>query len=672
MTSNSNHTENLSGAYPVYLGLWTNWSHGYVLGATLTVTRQNATLLIAFTSTFIAFVANRVWRTSSFFLHRCYSSLTPQDVTYHQLQAILRNASAADEALGLLMKLLCSKRRRRVNRLRIVLVAFVAIALITVFTLLGGFSSRLALPDNEVLVKSARCGYLFPGNAINDDDLFDAIADTAEKIKNAANYAQQCYSSSSAPGQLDCDRFVVRRLTSSVDMNASCPFDDSVCLRSAGNLRIDSGYIDSHIHLGMNALPALRILWKRVFHCAPLATREFTSQDTQSPTNDTLFHYGNFTIDNDLTDYVFRSRDLEAQYKYVLSQNSPSTDINYQLNGFVSIVDDGTIAEDLSDFAPIESLSRKDADTSLVMLSGNGVLFTGFTDDPWYDVSQKTTSAPINGVGSPVVNYTIHLPRKPASPIGCTEQHQFCNNKDSRQCGPLASFRDAVFGAAHVFNTTYTVETEEAAQFTYFFNRFLASDYNVVHVVKKLGPAALLSQRTLDSGLQGALSSNQWQLDVGNWWNISMAMAQAVSFDSAYGPIDPALQRLRENYTSPLFFSKMKTTAFTSLSVFGLIFTYVVGLLLMLISYALEPVSTWIHKRKGPGQYKHLEWTTNATLQLQRLAHEGIGQGKWSRGARAIPTTAENEFLALLDISNPDHPVLSPMIRREPQRKLQP
>lgn len=77
-------------------------------------------------------------------------------------------------------------------------------------------------------------------------------------------------------------------------------------------------------------------------------------------------------------------------------------------------------------------------------------------------------------------------------------------------------------------------------------------------------------------------------------------------------------------------------------------------------SYLVEPASAWLHKRRAHGRYTHLEWTTNATLQLQRLAHEGIGQGTWSNGAETIPITKDEETLALLDISDLEHPILRP------------
>jgi hypothetical protein len=47
--------------YAVYTGYWTNWSQSPVFRATLTLTRSDANLLIAFIAFFIAFVGTRFW-----------------------------------------------------------------------------------------------------------------------------------------------------------------------------------------------------------------------------------------------------------------------------------------------------------------------------------------------------------------------------------------------------------------------------------------------------------------------------------------------------------------------------------------------------------------------------------------------------------------------------------
>lgn len=59
-------------------------------------------------------------------------------------------------------------------------------------------------------------------------------------------------------------------------------------------------------------------------------------------------------------------------------------------------------------------------------------------------------------------------------------------------------------------------------------------------------------------------------------------------------------------------------------------------------------------------QYAYLEWITNETLQLHRVAHEGPNKADetWSRCTSWVPTTAPGALLSSLDISDLKHPRL--------------
>lgn len=59
-------------------------------------------------------------------------------------------------------------------------------------------------------------------------------------------------------------------------------------------------------------------------------------------------------------------------------------------------------------------------------------------------------------------------------------------------------------------------------------------------------------------------------------------------------------------------------------------------------------------------QYAYLEWITNDTLQLHRVAHEGSNKTDetWSRCTSWVPTTAPGALLSSLDISDLKHPRL--------------
>lgn len=89
-------------------------------------------------------------------------------------------------------------------------------------------------------------------------------------------------------------------------------------------------------------------------------------------------------------------------------------------------------------------------------------------------------------------------------------------------------------------------------------------------------------------------------------------------------------------------------------------FAYTLGCLIVITSYSLEPILACLHRRRKYRQYAYLEWVTNETLQLHRVAHERPNEvvRTWSRCTGWVPTTAPGVLLSSLDISNLKHPRL--------------
>ncbi|KAI9683248.1 MAG: hypothetical protein M1822_006113 [Bathelium mastoideum] len=104
--------------------------------------------------------------------------------------------------------------------------------------------------------------------------------------------------------------------------------------------------------------------------------------------------------------------------------------------------------------------------------------------------------------------------------------------------------------------------------------------------------------------------------------------------------------------------SALVSTDYTSFSTLGLILTFVIGIIFIVISYFLEQILHWVQRRWRWDNYALTEWSTNETLQLQSLAHEGFGAGTWIRKIGCVPTTVPKELLATLDLSDPMHPLL--------------
>lgn len=282
----------LTEEYPIYRGVWTNWDRGPILGSTLTLPRRDADQLIAFTAFFVALVSSRFWRLASQVYHRCYSTQDPRDALHHQRQAILRNSvSALSDSLQLIA--LSWTWRGPVSRgiRRTFPVAISAVLCAAGFATASVLSSWISTAFNdEVLISGARCGILetFEGN-LDSGSLIGPYM--ARQVSNAENYAQQCYASKSAR-MFDCSLFVKDHLPGSIDQKAPCPFRSEICRSNASNLYLDSGFLDSGKHFGLNTPPNERILFRNVLHCAPLVTEGYSSSRNSTQANYTRYHYG--------------------------------------------------------------------------------------------------------------------------------------------------------------------------------------------------------------------------------------------------------------------------------------------------------------------------------------------------------------------------------------------
>lgn len=273
------NTGDRAPAFEIYHGFWTNWSYGPIFGRILTISRQNADLVIAFSGVFVTFVGVRFWRILSLACHRFFSSSCPQGALYHQRQTILRNSSSADSAFITFVGLCWAWRRtnERVFR-RLYLLFLLSVFCSAAFVIAGGFSSRIStLVGTEVLLRGSGCGsliyYLLTDRPSTENAYVAANAWSRQTVGHAFNYAQQCYTSSTSSPGTSCTTFVRPQLPGRQNNSASCPFQDSLCRNASANLLLDSGYLDRHFDFGLNSPPDERILIRNVLQCAPLATK---------------------------------------------------------------------------------------------------------------------------------------------------------------------------------------------------------------------------------------------------------------------------------------------------------------------------------------------------------------------------------------------------------------
>jgi hypothetical protein len=244
---------------------------------TLTLTKENGELLIAFLAFYVALIGTRFWRLSCLALHRLYSTDVHTDGLYHQRQALLRNGPNAESSFWTLAQLAWTWRHlaNRVWRRMLPLLGF-SVLCFAFWSVGAGFSSRLfSLNDNQVLLSGKNCA-VFWGSQNEDavDNWSILFPAKTRNVQQAAAYAQTCYENS-GPSSLGCDTFVRKSLQYSTNTSASCPFSDDICYMDQ-SIKLDSGLLDSNDDFGLNAEPDKRWQYRQTFQCSTIKTEGYT------------------------------------------------------------------------------------------------------------------------------------------------------------------------------------------------------------------------------------------------------------------------------------------------------------------------------------------------------------------------------------------------------------
>jgi hypothetical protein len=265
-------------ASDIYTGLWTNHDSGKLYGNTLTLTARDAAFLTAAIGAFVIIVGDRFWLLLSFILWQLQATRRPVDALHRQQQVIFRNSSTAAGAFYefILLPLPWIRSRKRSASAPVVLArswvwALLALSSFAAWSVAGVYSSEVTkAAGTEVLVKGDKCGFLRFVSAADTDD---AVQDYTFKIHNdtitAAEYARTCYMNTDKFPQ--CNRFVQRQLNWTTNLNASSPFAPGLAWYSdTAALQLDTGLLDSHKDIGINAPPAERVSYRKRTTCAVL------------------------------------------------------------------------------------------------------------------------------------------------------------------------------------------------------------------------------------------------------------------------------------------------------------------------------------------------------------------------------------------------------------------
>ncbi|KAG6354602.1 hypothetical protein INS49_004620 [Diaporthe citri] len=356
------------------------------------------------------------------------------------------------------------------------------------------------------------------------------------------------------------------------------------------------------------------------------------------------------------------SNDAHDDYmRSILAENDVQRPLapqpDYSLGVEIAVLRNGSFGIGGYGFRPINELGSMIADTHLVFLGTNAIVFERETFDPWYHATRPAWDMTI-GAGMP--SATMYAADDPAPPLACLVQYRICNPnlpKEKSCSAPMG-----IFGAGDEAHKVLTYHEEHNA--IQWLQHYFYAFSQPRDIVFGLGSHSLQSRNRLQAGYQGDLPVDQWENDVEHWFNIASASLQYFPVLTATGYL-PNLNEeaiLRPSSTSELEIcqnQKIKSTAFVSFSVLWISLVFAVGLLLIILSLSLESLCRLIQRRASNIRYPLAEWNSNSCLQLQRLAFEELGIGQWEGCDQNVPFTEEQIDVEPLDLSEPKHPRLS-------------
>ncbi|KAF2014548.1 hypothetical protein BU24DRAFT_482050 [Aaosphaeria arxii CBS 175.79] len=666
----------VSGAdYDVHLGFWTNWSHNRANGATITLKRKDGDLLISFIAIFVALSGKSFWRICCFITHRCLSTITPQDGLYHQRQAILRNADTPEDgAWRIIQALLAWRKNARRPILRLLPLALLAWTTFSLLLVGGIFSSRLTSDNgSEVLLTGKHCGPTSDLSKVTGDDVkLYRNPQIVQRSTAHSNYALQCHANTT--GEEDCRLYVKPWIQSTVDRNASCPFAESICKSQTGNIRLDSGFIDSHHDLGINRPQDERFQMRFVTQCAPIKSEGHkTILERPNDVPVAQYWYGNISYLMSKENYTGFTFEVLNNYTHL---DLPSYAVavsarpEYGL-GTVLGLQGGKSYRGIYSFEPIPELIRNDADVALLFLTAQGIGFSTRVTDPWFSASEEwLVSRTNNNVGA-ASKKALYLTDEPASTLGCAQQVQFCNpnRPENERCETLEGMSREREHSKDLWNEKQLEAIAWAESVCP--QEFVHTD----NLVASIGTSVLLARTGLGGGIAGPIPDNQWQLEIEHLIASSLASLQGTFVESANGPRTEELKRFQVLPETAIAKSmcknqKIRSSLYSSFSALPLIILLIIGTSLIVVDIGLEPaLNAWqefrakslTHQSVSRSTHSRLEWRAMSFLQLQRMAHQGIGSGTWFKTTSENPVTLPYQELGMLDIRDQKIPRLRTM-----------
>lgn len=253
----------------IYTGPWINWTHGLIVGSTITLSSRDGALFTSFLAAFITVIGSRLWKILMFIIHQSRARRGPRGGLHYQQQNVFRNSESPGGAAWIFLQQSYAWRTRA-SALRSLPWAAFCLLYLSVFAILSVFSGQVTKSAGDMrLIRSPNCGYW----RLKDTDMGRVATMNTFRAKNlndstaAASYSRDCYGGS--PDTLECGTMAASSIPYTFDQNATCPFGDEMCLMSNTAAFQINATVDSHSLLGINAPKHHRVKYHKVTTCAP-------------------------------------------------------------------------------------------------------------------------------------------------------------------------------------------------------------------------------------------------------------------------------------------------------------------------------------------------------------------------------------------------------------------
>jgi len=207
-----------------------------------------------------------------YIVHQARSNPGSHDVIFYQEQAILKNSvSALNAAWKFSTEIFAWRKHVRAKKSRSLFFIAMAIAIAALFAVASIFSSQVTkAAGSEVLLKGNNCGFWSFNVNSSLADFYQADLKSLNETLAAVNYASSCYGTNNTDTP-QCNTYTTPRINWTTNQNVSCPFASGTCLLSpTAAYQIDTGPLDSHHVLGLNAESSERVTARKVATCAPV------------------------------------------------------------------------------------------------------------------------------------------------------------------------------------------------------------------------------------------------------------------------------------------------------------------------------------------------------------------------------------------------------------------